>query len=145
MDPDKLILLKELAQLGDVTYTMKSTKCFITVEEQVELSKQAEAILFFLQKLDIDMVNSILEDNRTYQEFKKRTFINKLDDAVDEFIRAGDTYLNRHSGFCNSEQCNFKSKGYSFIGNNSNNYFDLIFDIKDGVVHDIYECTKFKC
>ena len=27
----------------------------------------------------------------------------------------------------------------------SNNYFDLIIEISDGVVNTIFECTEFKC
>jgi uncharacterized protein YlbG (UPF0298 family) len=145
MDPDKLKLLKELCQFGDVRYITKNKKYIFKVEEEIELNTQADAILYFFQNLDIDMVNSILEDNRTYQDFTKHVFVKKLDYAMDEFLKAGDTYLNRHSGYCNSEKCNLKCKGYTFIGNNSNNYFDLIFDIKDGVVEDIYECRQFRC
>jgi hypothetical protein len=145
MDPDRLKLLKELAQLGDVRYFTKNKKYTITAEEPRQLKTQADAILYFLQNLDIDMVNSILEDNRTYQDFPKKKFINKLDDAMDDFLNSGDTFLHKHSGFCNSEECNFMCRGYSFIGNNSSNYIDLIFEIKDNVIQDIYECTKFKC
>ncbi|OAB30564.1 hypothetical protein SAMN05444395_11143 [Flavobacterium fryxellicola] len=145
MDPDKLKILKELALMGDVTYVTHNKKYLITVEEPRQLNTQADAILYFLQNLDIDMLNSILEDNRTYQNFDKKKFISKLDDAMDEFLKYGDTFLHMHSGYCNSEKCNFKCKGYTFIGNKSNNYFDLIFDIKEGIVNDIYECTKFKC
>ena len=145
MDPDRLKSLKELAQLGEVRYFTKNKKYIITAEEPRQLKTQADAILYFLQKLDIEMVNSILEDNRTYQDFPKKKFIDKLDDAIDDFLKSGDTFLHAHSGYCNSEKCNFKCKGYTFIGNKSNNYFDLIFDIKEGIVNDIYECTKFKC
>ena len=145
MDPNRLKLLKELAQLGEVRYFTKNKKYTFTAEEPRQLKSQADSILYFLQKLDIDMVNSILEDNRTYQDFPKKKFINKLDGAMDEFLKSGDTFLNKHSGFCNSEVCNFNCTGFSFIGNKSSNYIDLIFEIKDDVVNDIYECTKFKC
>ena len=145
MDPHKLKLLKELAQFGDVKYFTKSKKYIIIAEETVKLKTQADAILYFLQKLDIDMVNSILADNRTYQNFEKKKFISKLDVAMDVFLTAGDTFLNKYKGFCNSEECNFKCSGYSFVGNNSSNYFDLIIEVEEGIVHDIYECSKFKC
>jgi hypothetical protein len=117
----------------------------LEVKKYDKLTTQADAVLYFLQSLDIDMVNAVLEDNRTYQDFEKQVFIQKLDYALDEFIQAGDTFLHRFNGFCNSEICNYKCKGFTFIGNNSGYYFDLIIDIKDGVVHDIYECTLFKC
>jgi len=114
------------------------------VEQHTNLMTQADAVLYFLQRLDIEMVSAVLEENRTYQEFEKDVFIQKLDYALDEFIQAGDTFLNRYSGFCNFKICNYKCKGFSFIGNNSGNYFDLIVDIKEGVVHDMYECNFFK-
>jgi len=109
-----------------------------------KLKTQADAVLYFLQRMDIEMVSDILDDDRTYQDFKKYIFIHKLGNALDEFIAAGDTFLNCYSGFCNAEICNYKCPGFSFIGNNSKNYFDLIIDIKEGVVHDIYECSEFK-
>ena len=109
------------------------------------IQSQSDAVLHFLQNLDIDMIDAVLEDNRTYQDLEKHVFIQKLGYALDEFIQSGDTFLNRHPGFCNSEICNYKCTGFSFIGNNSGHHFDLIFDIKEGLVHDIYECTQFKC
>lgn len=114
------------------------------IQTYKDIKTQSDAVLHFLQHLDIEMIDSVLEPNRTYQDFEKNTFVQKLGYALDEFIQSGDTYLNRFPGQCNSEICNFKCKGFSFIGNNSGNYFDLIIDIKEGVVQDIYECTVFQ-
>ena len=44
-----------------------------------------------------------------------------------------------------SENIEGTSNDYSFIGNNSGNYFDLIIEVKDELVNDIYECLSFKC
>ena len=115
------------------------------IQTYKDIKTQSDAVLHFLQHLDIEMIDSVLEPNRTYQDFEKNTFVQKLGYALDEFIQSGDTYLNRFPGQCNSEICNFKCKGFSFIGNNSGNYFDLIIDIKEGVIQDIYECSLFKC
>ena len=138
-------LLKQLAQMGEVILISNGNRVHLNENGTVALKTQVDAVLYFLQRLDIDMVSSVLEDNRTYQNFAKPLFIKKLEDALDEFIEAGDTYLNRYKGSCNSKRCNYKCKGYSFVGNNSANYFDLIIDVKDGVVNDIYECFSFKC
>lgn len=113
------------------------------IQTYKDIKTQSDAVLHFLQHLDIEMIDSVLEPNRTYQDFEKNTFVQKLGYAFDEFIQSGDTYLNRYPGQCNSEYCNFKCKGFSFIGNNSGNYFDLIIDINEGVIQDIYECTEF--
>jgi hypothetical protein len=145
MDAHKTTLLKQLAQMGEVVLVTNGNRIDLNDEGKVALNTPEDAVLYFLQRLDIDMVSDILDDNRRYQNFEKSFFIEKLKVAVDEFIEAGDTYLNRYKGFCNSKSCNYKCKGYSFVGNNSNNYFDLIFDVKDGVVKDIYECINFKC
>lgn len=108
------------------------------------LHTQADAVLHFLQKMDIRMLDAILEEERTYQDMNKHVFVQKLGIALDKFIATGDTYLHRFEGHCNSELCNYKCMGFSFVGNSSGNYMDLIVDIKDGVVHDMYECSEFK-
>ena len=61
-----------------------------------------------------------------------------------ENLKAGDTILQCHSEFYNLKLCNYKCKSYSFIGNHSGNYLDMIIEIKDGVVQDMYECSEFK-
>ena len=146
MSIERKAVLKQLAQMGDVILIQEHGKRInLNGEAEISLQSQFDAVLYFLQRLDIDMVSSVLEDSRTYQNFAKPLFIKKLDNALDDFIEEGDTYLNRYEGSCNSKSCNYKCKGYSFVGNNSGNYFDLIIDVKDGVVNDIYECFSFRC
>jgi hypothetical protein len=144
MDAKKKEFLKQLALMGEVVFISNGNRIDLNDEGEIPLKTQVEAVLYFLQRLDITMVSSVLEDSR-YQNFEKPLFIKKLGAALDEFIEGGDTYLNRYDGVFNSKTCNFNCKGYSFVGNNSANYFDLIFEVKDGVVNDIYECIKFKC
>jgi hypothetical protein len=62
------------------------------------LKTQANAIVYFLQRLDIEMVNDILDDDRTYQDFEKSLFIHKLGNALSEFAEAGDNFLNCYCG-----------------------------------------------
>ena len=144
MNPDQQKLLKQLAQMGDVVLIKDGNRIDLDENAKIPLKTQADAVLYFLQRLDIGMLKLILEDNRTYQNFEKPLFIKKLGNALNEFIANENTYLNRHEGYCIGDCCNFKSKGFSFIGNKSEHYFDLIIDVKDGVVHDIYECKLFK-
>ncbi len=109
-----------------------------------DIKTQSDAVLYFLQQLDIEMIDIVLESKRTYQDFDKPIFVEKLGDALAEFMQSGDTFLNSYSGICNSEICNYKCEGFTFVGNNSKNYFNLIFEIIKGEVYDIYECTDFK-
>ncbi len=41
----------------------------IKIVQELDLKTQAGAVIYFLQKIDIDMVSDILYDNRTYQDF----------------------------------------------------------------------------
>ena len=109
-----------------------------------KLKTQAQAVVHFIQQLDIEMVDSLLDDTLEYQDMRKDIFINKLGHAFNEFIESGDTCLNSTKGFCDSVICNYKCKGLSFVGNNSRNFIDLIIEIEDGKVVDMYECTYFK-
>lgn len=145
MNGGKKELLKQLAQMGDVVLITNGNRINLNDYGEIALKTQSDAVLYFFQRLDIEMIAIILEDNRRYQNFEKAEFLNKLGLAFDEFIEAGDTYLNRYDGICNSKSCNYKSKGFSFIGNVSGKYFNLIVEIKNGVVYDICDCHKFKC
>jgi hypothetical protein len=110
-----------------------------------KLDNQAEALIHYIKHLDIDMVETLLDDELTYQDFPKSTFIQKFDVAFDEFIQAGDIELDINNGFCSEFVCNNQCSGYRFSSKSSGLYFDLIIDIEDGKVKDIYECSSFLC
>ncbi len=115
------------------------------MDSPYNLPTQLSAIIHFLQRLDIQMVDAILDDSRTYQNFQKPHFIYRLGAALDTFIENGDTFLNVTKGSCGEGGCNFKCKGVSLTGNKTNNYLDLVIEEKDGIVIDMYECGAFKC
>ncbi len=91
--------------------------------------------------MDIDMIDAILDKDITYQNFEKPVFISKLQNAFDILKSNGDTELFIIHGSCNS--CNKCDTGLSFVGNNSGNYIDLIIQIKDDKIVDLFECTSF--
>lgn len=146
MTPAQKDIMKQLAQMGDVVYVKHDGRRIgINDRGKIPLQTQAEAVLYFFQRMDIDMLKLLLDNENTYQDFKKKDFLNKLDLAFDNLLQVGNTYLNTYEGICNSETCNFKCKGYSFVGNVTNDYMDFIFDIRDNRVFDMYECSQFKC
>lgn len=103
---------------------------------------QADIILSAFRKMNIETINKNLDGTKTYQGSAKSIFVEKLALAFKEFRKEGDTSLDLYDGFCNSKSCNFRCQGFSFIGNNSNNYFDLIFDIVQGEIFDFYQCKS---
>ncbi len=107
-----------------------------------KISNQIQAIQHFIEKLDIEMVDAFLDSNKTYQDFEKYLFISKLQKAFETFTDLGDTHLIAVEGSCNN--CDKTKTGYTFIGNNSNNYMSIIFDTADNKINDLYECSDFK-
>ena len=146
MDSEKKILLKQLAQMGDVILVQDDGKRIkLNDDAEISLATQLDAVLYFLQRLDIGMLKLILEDYFTYQDYDKKTFLKKLSNVFDEFLGKGNTYLNIFEGKCNSAACsNLNCKGFSFVGNKTNHYMDLIFQIKENKISDIYECYDFQ-
>ncbi len=107
-----------------------------------KLDTQAEAVLYFLCRLDIDMVNELLDPERTYADLPKARFIEKLGVALNKFIYAGDRSLSFEAGFCSSLDCdNCGSLGYTFVGDVSGHFMDLIVLEEEGRVTDIFDCT----
>jgi len=118
---------------------------FHKTTRKTALKTHADAVLHFFKLMDIEMINDLLDNNRTYQEFPKDKFILKLDFAFEQFKTAGDTTLLLFAGSCGSQDCsNYKCTGFSFAGNQSGCFMNLIFDIQNGIVCDIYECHFFK-
>lgn len=82
---------------------------------KIKLSNQVEAIKYFIQKMDIEMIDAFLDKNKTYQDFEKSIFIDKLQVAFEEFKERGDTFLISIEGRCNG--CDISKTGFSFVGN----------------------------
>lgn len=128
MDQSQTKHLQQLLQLGDVTY--------------IKLSKENTIATF--EALDADTLSYLLDDSRTYQDATKSIFIEKVSEVFEEFRRAGDSDVKAYPGKCCSGTCpNLGCTGYSFIGRNSLDHLDLIFEEKDGQVTDIYNCSDF--
>ena len=105
-----------------------------------------EAIIHYFSKMDIDMLGLLLDDNNTYQEATKETFLKKLnDDVFSEFKENGDTELIAIKGECNADNCNKGCKGFLFLGKATNNYTAFIFEEINKDIKDIYCCSSFVC
>jgi hypothetical protein len=110
-----------------------------------KLNTQSDAVIHYIKHLDIQMIETLLDDKLTYQDFPKSTFVQKFDVAFDEFLQAGDNELDISNGFCSEFVCNNQCSGYRFSSKPSGLYFDLIIEIENGHVNDIYECSSFFC
>jgi len=113
---------------------------FTQAEQKMKLRNQKEAIVYFMAHLDIEMVSSFLEEDKTYQDFPKYIFISKLIAAFEKFEQAGDKVLSVHKGACGS--CTKGCSGFSFLGKQGH-YMDILFLMEGDEIKDIYECASF--
>lgn len=106
------------------------------------LKTQLDAVIHFMCKMDSDMVSTLIDDSRTYQDFGKTLFIRKLGDLFFEFSQLGDFQLLKERGECFGCSCGVS--GFTFIGNKSRSYIDIVFVTNDdNQIIDIYECGEF--
>lgn len=100
-----------------------------------------DALLFFIQTMDLEMIELVLEDGKTYQSLNKKDFMYRLSICFSFFKEKGDTNLNAIKGQC--KKCNKGLSGYLFIGNHSKNYLSLLFEIEEKKIFDLGECLEF--
>jgi hypothetical protein len=120
-----------------------SSQLFIFSDEELHQPprNQRQAFLYYMSNLDIEMIELILDDHKTYQDASKAIFIKKLEEIFEEFQESGDTKLNLLNGECNN--CYKSCKGYSFIGNTSANYLNLLVEGSSTEILDISYCSDF--
>ena len=86
MNAEQKELLKKLAELGDVILVQDDGRRIkLNDDAEISLASQLDAVLYFMQRMDEDMLKLILEDCYTYQDYDKITFLKKLSYAFDEF------------------------------------------------------------
>lgn len=109
---------------------------------KTKLTTQPQAIRYFIEKMDIEMIDAFLDDDKTYHNLSKSLFLSKLQIGFEKFKSFGDTQLISDKGNC--ESCDKTKTGFVFIGNNSKNYMSLLFTTADDRIIDLYECINFK-
>jgi hypothetical protein len=119
---------------------MGQTELFTQAEQKLSPRNQYEAVVYFMAHLDIEMVSSFLDDDKTYQDFPKYLFVSKLIKAFEQFEKAGDRVLSLHKGGCAG--CSKGCRGFTFLGKQGN-YMDILFLMEGDEIKDIYECSNF--
>ncbi len=119
---------------------MIQTELFTQEEQKLSPRNQYEAVIYFMAHLDIEMVSSLLDEDKTYQDFPKYLFISKLIKAFEQFEKAGDRVLSLHKGGCAG--CSKGCRGFTFLGKQGH-YMDILFLMEGNEIKDIYECSKF--
>lgn len=103
-----------------------------------------QIILNCFTSLDINELRINLKEEYSYQDTSKDIFLSKVEEIFQAFTNSGDTELVPYSGACSSKSCYCGQTGYRFVGNNSKNYFSLLFKVKNDDILDIFDCSAFK-
>lgn len=102
-----------------------------------------DLIVQAISEMDIDKLEVLVENYLSNE--KKKEFIENMKEKFKNFEQNNDTYLIAHDGTCNGDWCdNYRSRGYSFTGNVSNTFYNLVFEEKNGNCVDICKCYSFK-
>ena len=100
------------------------------------------ATIHYFSKMDIGMLELILDEEKTYEHAVKDIFLKRLAIAFGKFKIAGDTELVAYAGTCFTKDCSLGCKGYCFIGNNSGLQLNLVFKEDETAYTDIYHCSQ---
>lgn len=99
----------------------------------------ADMLLFFFIKMDIDLIDTMLEEDEQYLGLNYEQFITFLKEGFALHQSKGDTALLALKGKFGSN----KKPGYSFMGNKSFERFNLIFetDVNNMVINMLSDNT----
>jgi len=104
---------------------------------------QREAFIQYMEMMDIDMLDALLEREK-YMDMWKAVFFRKLNGAFEMMKEMGDTRLKAQRGVCVGKICeHFYERGLDFVGNKSNYRISLVISSTNGLVTDISECHRF--
>lgn len=109
-----------------------------------KIENQKDAIIHFISKFDLEMIDAILDEQYNYNDYGKDELLYNLKVVFRQYAEEGDDYLevNKNSCDCSlKDECN---SAVTFVGNNSRRFLDLIIETNNEQVVDIYECTSMK-
>ncbi len=107
-----------------------------------KLNTQLDAVLYYMQIMDIDMLGTLLDRQAQYQDMDKDIFLSRLDVVFQTFKDQGAVYLTKHKGKCTG--CSPFGIGYLFKGNVGQRHIAFIFVIdQEKNISDFYECSEF--
>jgi hypothetical protein len=95
-----------------------------------------------ISDLDIDSIDLLLDDHRTYQDLPKYQFISRLQNILQQFTASGNKELIPYAGSCGS--CVKGCKGYAFISPHSLQHIDLIIQYDGENITDVFCCALLK-
>jgi hypothetical protein len=107
------------------------------------LKTHYQAIVDFFSQMDVEMLDTFLEKEQ-YQDMPKTKFLALLGKTFEIMRSSGDTQLEMYTGACNGCAENKGCTGFSFLGDKTGNYLNMVVKSENDQVVDIFECSSFK-
>jgi hypothetical protein len=101
-----------------------------------------EVLVEATRRMDINMFTEFAVYVEKYKDLKTPSFVKDLEKVFEKFKGFGDTQLEPNLGLCG--RCHKDCYGYIFVGNNSKNYINFLFEIKEIKMRELTECCEFK-
>jgi hypothetical protein len=117
---------------------MKQLSLFPELTFSAYPKTRLQAIIYFIAQLDADMLDDLLDDDKTYQDFPKHVFMHKLMNAFEKFEQQQQYKLKVYKGWCRG--CSKGCGGYTFLAENGM-FMDMLFKTSGEEIEDIYECN----
>ncbi len=111
----------------------------------VDIKTKKDLILDCICKMDLDMLNLVLDDSRKFMGYDKKEFLKKLDRVFDRFKEAGDSELLYRKGNCKNGDCPKRGcGGAAFVGNVSELHIDFVLTESPVDILDMCWCENFR-
>lgn len=126
---DEQNIQAQLSEIGPSRYS----KSYLSTREQIVKA---------ISEMDIETLEPLVEKKLT--PTNKRKFISDIEEEFNKFKSTKDTHLIAYAGKCDRNYChNYCTNGYSFTGNTSKNFLNLVFKEKHSGYLEICKCNDF--
>ena len=125
MDLNKLKLIKQLEELGEVTFVKK-------------FENPIDSFAYYFSKLDINGMDSILSNQNYYDGITKLEYLNLIKEHFISLKNNDINSLKAIPGVCNG--CKKGCNGFTFLDEKDGFFMELIIEVKDSEIVNFMEC-----
>ena len=125
MNSEQLTLIKQLAQLGDVTSVKKT-------------ENPIDSFAHYFSKLDINGLGTVLSDQNYYDGITKQEYLELIEKQFFSLKNNGIQSLKAIPGVCNG--CEKGCSGFTFLDEKDGFFMDFMIKINDSEIVNLMEC-----
>jgi hypothetical protein len=129
MDAEKRKLIKQLEEIGEVTFVKKA-------------ENPIEAFAHYFSKFDINGLVNILSNQNNYDGISKQEYLELIEKHFVSLKGNGIRFLKAIPGVCDG--CEKGCSGFTFLDEKGGFFMDFMFKIKDSEIVDLMECCNLK-